>query len=72
MIKLTKTDGRELLLNPDLIEIVEEAPDTHITLNNGHRYLVLESAMEIREKIIFFRAEIQQKISGVIPFSEPG
>ena len=37
MIRLTKLDGSEMYLNPDQIEIIEETPDTHITLLNGNR-----------------------------------
>ena len=61
MIKLTKMNGHECLLNHTLIEIIEESPDTCITLSNGNRYIVLESAEEIREKIIDFSAEIMRR-----------
>jgi flagellar protein FlbD len=58
MIKLTRRDGSEIYLNPDLIEIVEETPDTHITISNGNRYLVLETAATIIERIVTFKAII--------------
>ncbi|MDA8414653.1 MAG: flagellar FlbD family protein [Desulfobacteraceae bacterium] len=58
MIKLTKLDGSEMYINPDLIEIMEETPDTHITLMNGNRYLVLEKARAIVDRIVVFRARI--------------
>ena len=61
MIQLTKMNGHICLLNHALIEIIEESPDTCITLSNGNRYLVLESAEEIREKIIAFHVEILQR-----------
>lgn len=56
MIKLTRLDGSEFLVNPDLIEAVEETPDTHITLLNGKKYLVLERAPAIVDKIVTFKA----------------
>jgi flagellar protein FlbD len=59
MIKLTRLDGSEMYVNEDLIELIEETPDTHLTLNNGNRYLVLEKASIILEKIILFKARIQ-------------
>jgi flagellar protein FlbD len=58
MIKLTRLDGSEMYINSDLIEIIEETPDTHITLSNGNRYLVLDKACVILEKIILFKAKI--------------
>lgn len=51
MIKLTRLDGRELLLNEDYIEIIEETPDTVITFQNGHRLIIKEKIDEILEKI---------------------
>jgi len=58
MIKLTRLDGSKIHLNPDQIEVIEETPDTHITLMNGNRYLVLEKALTIAEKIVVFKARI--------------
>ena len=47
MIKLTRLNGTEILLNENFIEIAEEAPDTVVTMQNGHRYIVKESVDEI-------------------------
>lgn len=58
MIQLTKRDGETFLLNPDLIERIEEVPDTHITLANGHHYVVMEHAAEVVERIVAFQANI--------------
>ena len=70
MIKLTKLNGHDCLLNHALIEIIEESPDTCITLNNGNRYLVLESADEIRERVIAFQVEVLQR-AGIMPNIKP-
>lgn len=51
MIVLTRLDGKEFLLNEDLIEIVNETPDTVIVLGNGHSYIVRESINELQQKI---------------------
>jgi flagellar protein FlbD len=61
MIRLTRMDGSELYINPELVETIEESPDTHITLLNGNHYLVLESAETIIEKIVHFKATIQRR-----------
>jgi flagellar protein FlbD len=58
MIKLTKINGTECFLNHALFELIEESPDTCITMSNGNRYLVLESGQQIQEKIISFNVEI--------------
>lgn len=51
MITLTRLNGTELLLNEKFIETVEETPDTVVTMQNGHRYIVCESLKDIREEI---------------------
>jgi flagellar protein FlbD len=61
MIKLTKINGTECFLNHTLFETIEESPDTCITMSNGNRYLVLESGLQIQEKIISFNVEILQR-----------
>lgn len=58
MIKLTRLDGSEMFLNEDLIEVIEETPDTHITLKNGNRYVVLENAAILIERIVAFKSRI--------------
>ena len=51
MIFLTKIDGKTFLLNEELIETVNETPDTVIVLENGHSYIVRESMNELIQKI---------------------
>ncbi len=58
MIKLTRLDGSVIYINVDLIETVEESPDTHIMLSNGNRYLVLEKTGVILDRIIRYKAAI--------------
>ena len=58
MIKLTRLDGSEMHINPDMIETIEETPDTHITHLNGNRYLVLEKTRGIVDSIVVFKARI--------------
>ena len=56
MIRLTRMQNRPFVLNSDLIETVEETPDTVITMTTGHKYLVEESAETVIHRIITFRA----------------
>jgi len=61
MIKLTRLDGTVFYINADLIETVEETPDTHIMLSNGKRYLVLEKTVTILDRIMKFKAAILRR-----------
>ena len=51
MIFLTKLDGKSFMLNEELIETVNETPDTVIVLENGHSYIVRESMKELQNLI---------------------
>jgi flagellar protein FlbD len=48
--------GERFAVNPDLIERVEETPDTIITLTNGAKHVVQESIDEIAESVQIFKA----------------
>jgi len=61
MIKLTKRNGQEIFLNDELIECIEETPDTVVTLVNGHHHLVCESAAELIDRITEFKASILRR-----------
>lgn len=47
MIRVTKFDGRSMILNADWIQSVEETPDTVITLTTGTKILVKNSVSEV-------------------------
>jgi flagellar protein FlbD len=58
MIHVTRINRVPLVLNSDLIEHVETTPDTVISLTNGQKFMVLESAEEVIKRIIGFRRQI--------------
>ncbi len=62
MILLTKIKGAPIAVNSDLIEYVEETPDTVITFTNNDRIVVQERMEEIIEKIVQYR----RLISGLV------
>lgn len=55
MIELTRLNNKTFIVNSDLIEIIEETPDTVITLTNGRKLIVTEPAATIIDKIAAFR-----------------
>jgi flagellar protein FlbD len=55
MIQLTRLNHVPLVLNSDLIEHMEVTPDTVVTLTTGQKFVVLESAEEVLDRIIQFR-----------------
>jgi flagellar protein FlbD len=64
MILLTKINKAPIALNSDLIEYIEETPDTVITLTNNDKVVVQEGMSEIIQKIVHYR----RLINGLIQF----
>lgn len=62
MICLTRLNHVPVMLNSDLIEHVEVTPDTVVTLTTGHTFMVLESADEVRDRVIEFRRAIYERM----------
>jgi len=60
MIKLTRLNKSEFLLNADLIEHIELTTDTVVTLTNGTCFVVQEDAQEILERIVQFKTRVFQ------------
>ena len=63
MITLTKLNGTKFVLNCDLIESIQENPDTTIRLSNGNVYIVKEPSDMVVELTVQFRRGI---LSGIL------
>ena len=55
MIKLTRLGGDAFVLNADLIQYVEQRPDTFITLTTGERLVVVESMDEVVRRAVTYQ-----------------
>ena len=62
MIRLTRLNNHLLTVNSDLIKFVEQSPDTLITLINGEKLVVRESADEVVALLIAFRRSVLQSL----------
>ena len=68
MIKLTKINGDEFVVNADLIRFVESRPDTSITLTTDDRLIVRESVDEVVKRAIAYARTLRM----IPPSSERG
>ena len=57
MIKVTKLNGRELVVNADLIEFIESTPDTLISLTTGRKIMVLEGLDDVIRMAVQYRSQ---------------
>jgi flagellar protein FlbD len=55
MIKITRLGGEVFILNADLIQYVEQRPDTFITLTTGQRLVVAESMDEVLRRAVTYQ-----------------
>ena len=58
MIEVTRLNDSKVIINADLIEKVEESPDTIITLTSGNKIIVKESRQEVKNLVILYKKEI--------------
>lgn len=58
MIILTRLGGREMAVNPDLIERADANPDTVITMADGHKLVVAESLTELVTRVRHWKASV--------------
>ena len=58
MIVVTRLNDTRFAVNPDLIERIQESPDTTLTLVGGTSYVVRESMEQVIEMIMRFRAGV--------------
>ena len=58
MILVTRLNGDPFAINADLIERVDVTPDTVLSLVDGRKYVVSESAQEVIDRVVAFRAAV--------------
>jgi len=58
MIEVTKINGVKVLVNPDLLELVEETPDTVLSFTTGRKIIVKESRQEVKSLVKSYRKDI--------------
>jgi flagellar protein FlbD len=58
MIQVTRLNQSVVYVNCDLIEFVEETPNTIVSMVSGRKLVVLETAQEITDLIVAYKRRI--------------
>ncbi|MCM3746004.1 flagellar FlbD family protein [Paenibacillus pasadenensis] len=58
MIQVTRLNGSKLVINALLIELIEETPDTLITMTTGKKMVIQESAEVLVGRIVDYQRAI--------------
>lgn len=61
MISVTRLNGKMFYVNSDLIEFMEETPDTVITMTTGKKIVVKEKIEDLIKTIQIFKRGIFYK-----------
>ena len=70
MIELTRLNGTRFFVNPDHIWLAEQTPDTVLTMANGERLLVTESAQTVADKFADYQLRLLNKKNWIHHVSE--
>ena len=65
MIEVTKLNDMKVSINAELIETVEEIPDTVVTLTTGKKIFVKESRQKIENLVKSYKRDIFRQIMNV-------
>jgi flagellar protein FlbD len=64
VIRVTRLNGKEFVLNCELIKFIEATPDTIVTLESGEKFMVRESVDDLIERTVRYRQRIYRDSPG--------
>lgn len=59
MIRLTRLNGKEFVVNAEMIQFVETTPDTVITLLSNEKIVVREGVDVVVERVIVYGRQVR-------------
>ena len=62
MIKVTRLNGKEFMVNAELVQYLEATPDTVITLINHEKLVVKEPVDEIVRRIVEYGRSLRSMV----------
>ena len=62
MISLNRLNGRNIVINAEMIEYIEKTPDIIISLTNGKKIVVKDELAEIIDKVIEYKRKINTNL----------
>ena len=58
MIRLTRINDSLVVINAEMIELLEQSPDTIVTMTTGHKIFVKESVDDVIERVMEYKRSI--------------
>ena len=66
MIRVTRLNDKEMVINAEMIEFVEATPDTLISLKSGKKIMVMEPVDDVIELVVEDKRSCAQTIFGSV------
>lgn len=66
MLKLSRINGKEFYINPEMIKAVEKNGDTVLTLSNHERILIRQSPEEICALFMKYKSQVSKQHENVL------
>ena len=66
MIRVTRLNDKEMVINAEMIEFVEATPDTLISLKSGKKIMVMEPVDDVIELVVEYKKSCAQTIFGSV------
>ena len=63
MIKVAKINGKEFVINAELIEMMESTPDTIVTLTTGRKLVLRDKLDDVINRVIAYRKAVTSTVS---------
>ena len=63
MIRVTRLNGSEIMVNAEMIEFIEATPDTIITLVSGKKIMVGEAVDLVVKRVVDYHKNCNQPLS---------
>ncbi len=59
MIRVTHLNGKPFVVNAELVKYIEEMPDTVVTMRDGERIVVRESAQDVVARAVDYGMKVR-------------
>jgi len=66
MIRVTRLNDKEMVINAEMIEFVEATPDTLISLKSGKKIMVMEPVDDVIELVIEYKRSCSQTVFSTV------
>jgi flagellar protein FlbD len=62
MLAVTRFNGTEIMLNPELVLYVESIPDTIVTMTTGEKIYIKERSAEVQRRFMEYKQKIFSEV----------